>query len=103
MRAIRSLLVLGLVGISLAIVGRLIYLDGYYDAHAPRREDRARGAVIPVTVHHGDRVFLTPDEWGRFESPTAMAIQMVVFSGAAAAASALNQRWKILRSPGAGL
>jgi hypothetical protein len=101
MRAIRYLVVLGLVGISLGTVARLIYLDGYYYANAPRREDRARGAVIPVTVHHGARVFLTSDEWGRFESPAAMAIQMVVFVGAAAAASVLNRRWKILRNPGA--
>jgi hypothetical protein len=101
MRAIRYLVVLGLLGISLGIVVREIYLDGYYYANAPRREDRVRGAVIPVTVHHGARVFLTPDEWGRFESPTAIAIQMVVFAGAAAVASVLNRRWKILRSPGA--
>jgi hypothetical protein len=102
LRAIRYLVVLGLVAISFGIVGRLIYLDGYYYANAPRREDRARGAVIPVTVHHGARVFLTQDEWGHFESPTAFAIQMVVFGGAAAAASVLNRRWKILRSPGRG-
>ena len=101
MTAIRYLVVLGLVGISLGIVVRLVYLDEHYYANAPRREDRVRAAVIPVTVHHGARVFLTADEWERFESPTAIAIQMVVFIGAAAAAFVLNRRWKILRSPGA--
>jgi hypothetical protein len=100
-RAIQYIVVLGLLGIPLGILGRSIYLDGYYYLHAPRREDRARGAVIPVTIHHGTRVFLTRDEWGRFVSPAAVAVQSTAFLGAAAAAFVLNQRWKILRSPGA--
>jgi hypothetical protein len=93
-RVIRYIVVLGLLGISFGILGRSIYLDGYYYLHAPRREDRARGAVVPVTVHHGTRVFLTLDEWGRFDSPTAVAVQSTVFLGAAAVACVLNQKWK---------
>ena len=86
-----------LMGISFGILGRLIYLDAYYYDHAPRRQDSASGAVVPVHVHHGTTVYLTSAQSMWFTSPTSMAVQIVVFLGAGAIAVALNRRWKAFR------
>lgn len=99
MKALRFVLVLGLLGIPLGILGRLIYLDGYYYSSAPRVRDAATGAVVPVQVHHGTTVFLTNEQWRLFESPTAVNVQIVAFLLGAAAAFVLNRRWKILKDP----
>ena len=92
-------MLLGLLGIPLGILGRMIYLDSYYYASAPRAPDSARGAVVPVNVHHGATVFLTSDEWRRFQSPTAVAVQCTAFLLGAAAAFVLKRRWNLLRNP----
>jgi hypothetical protein len=99
MKALRYVLLFGLLGIPFGILGRLIYLDSYYYATAPRAPDLSRGAVVPVNVHHGATVFLTSEEWGRFQSPTAEAVQFTGFALAATAAFMLNRRWKLLRTP----
>jgi hypothetical protein len=98
MKALRYLLLFGLLGIPFGILGRAIYLDNYYYASAPRARDPARGAVMAVNVHHGTTVFLTDEEWRCFESPTAIAVQCTAFLLGAAAASVLNRRWKLLRN-----
>jgi hypothetical protein len=98
MKALRYVIVFGLLGIPFWILGRMIYLDSYYYASAPRVPDLARGAVVPVNVHHVATVFLTSEEWRRFQSPTAVAVQCTAFILGAAAASVLNRRWKLLRN-----
>jgi hypothetical protein len=85
------------MGIPLGILCRLIYLDGYYHNHAPRREDTTSGAVVPVHVYHGTTVYLTAEQWLWFDSPTSMAVQSVVFLGAGTIAVVLNRRWKVFR------
>ena len=98
MKALRYVLLFGLLGIPFGILGRMIYLDSYYYASAPRAPDLPRGAIVPVNVHHGATVFLTTEEWRRFQSPTAVAVQCIAFILGAAAAFALNRRWKLLRN-----
>ena len=98
MKALRYVMLLGLLGVPFGILGRMIYLDSYYYQSAPRAPDLVRGAVVPVNVHHGTTVFVTSEEWRRFESPTAVAVQCTAFLLGAAAASVLNRRWKLLGS-----
>ena len=98
MRALRYVLLFGLLCVPFGILGRMIYLDSYYYARAPRAPDLARGAVLPVNVHHGATVFLTSEEWRRFQSPTAVAVQSTVFILGAAAAGVFNRRWKLFRN-----
>jgi len=98
MKALRYVLLFGLLGVPFGILGRMIYLDSYYYASAPRAPDLARGAVVPVNVHHGATVFLTSEEWRRFQSPAAEAVQCTAFLLGAVAAFMLNRRWKLLRN-----
>jgi hypothetical protein len=98
MKALRYVLLFGLLGVPFGILGRMIYLDSYYYASAPRAPDLARGAVVPAKVHHGATVFLTSEEWCRFRSPTAEAVQCTAFLFSAVAAFMLNRRWKLLRN-----
>ena len=100
MEGLRRVIVVGLVTICFVVLGRLIYLDYFYFAHAPRFVDPGLGATVPVTVHHGARVYLTVSQWTWFQSPEAMIVQCTLFLGAMVAAYALNRRWKVFRDLG---
>ena len=77
--------------------GRSIYLDCYYYAYAPRQADPASGAVVPVTIHHGAKVFLTEEQWRWFDSPYASVLQFSVCLAAAVGAHLLDKRWRVFR------
>jgi hypothetical protein len=91
---VRLVLVLPLAAVCLGVVCRMIYLDGYYYAHAPRTPDSVRGAVVPVLIHHGTRVFLTRQEWLWFASPRAEAVESLIFVVCVGVAVFLARRWQ---------
>jgi hypothetical protein len=44
------------------LFGWQVYLDDAYAARMPRSEDREAGRVVPLVVHHGSHIFVTPGE-----------------------------------------
>src|SRR6266705_2210774 len=97
MRVVQRFIVLVLIALFFGIIGRSIYLDCYYYAYAPRQADPASGAVVPVTIHHGAKVFLTKEQWRWFDSPYASVLQFSVCLAAAVGAHLLDKRWPVFR------
>lgn len=100
MKALRYITVLGLLCIPLGVLGRRIYLDGYYYEKAPRTRDPVKGAIVPLTFHHGTKVFITEEQWRRDWSPKAESIELTAFVLGTLGAFVLNRRWKVLRNSG---
>jgi hypothetical protein len=98
MKVLQRFIVFALVALAFGISGRFIYLDYYYYAYAPRQADPASGAVVPVTIHHGAKVFLTEEQWRWFDAPNASVLQFSMFLAAAVAAYLLGKRWRVFRN-----
>jgi hypothetical protein len=56
--------VIGWVSVLLgaALFGWQVHLDNSYAATMPRAEDRVSGRVVPLVIHHGTHIFVTPAE-----------------------------------------
>jgi hypothetical protein len=48
--------------IGAVLFGWQVHLDDAYAAKMPRSEDREGGRVVPLVVHHGSHIFVTPAE-----------------------------------------
>lgn len=85
--------VAGLIGAIL--LGWQIYLDDAYAANMSRSRDPAAGRVVPLVVHHGSHIFVTPAEAETFaaaERRLTFGWPLVVLGVAVAGADHLWER-----------
>jgi hypothetical protein len=95
--ALRKTVVIALIVVCFGTLASNIYLDEHFYRTRPRQPEMQTGRIHPQLIHGGTQVYLTRAEKLPFDVFWYVALV------SAATAFLLNQRWKVLRDPGAGL